>query len=815
MRGELLVLGGCATTPLASYLKALGVLRLISSADNHVSGGAADPQARGWWENERFCLRTALNRDRLLKFLLHDYAPSPIVAPWNGGSGFYPGDNRDGFGPLSANEVAERFAPISSAIRCSSSMIADFALSQRPQGAAKLHLVAALRSRLPEMALRWLDAVLALSGGGIAYPELLGTGGNDGRLDFTNNFARRLVSQKRPTGVFDAATGCPADDSEELLAGSLFGVPVAGLSSAAVGQFSPGAAGGPNGTTGYTSGSEVNAWDYVLTLEGSVMFAGAATRRHERSFAVGASAATTRSGASFPFTVRTIGAGWGGVEAADESDARAEFWAPLWNRPARSVEIESLLGEGRAVLNARTARDGLDFARAAASLGVSRGFSEFERYGFLMRSGKSYLATPIGRRPAAPSPATSLIADLDQGGWLTRVRRIARGDQPSAARRAVKRLEDAIFELTASAATAAAVERAVVALGRVSDWLSLSPKGRQAVPAPPPVLSGAWVLQADDGSAEFRIAAALATVGLPPLDARPGSELKVEGMTEPESLAVEKALDGPVGAIGTRRPAPPMAAHFSPLDEERFFYRGRLGVRRGWSGTDAPRSVVWGSGPLVPNMIAVLERRLLEASIRGLEDKPLAAATPARLADVAAFLAGDFDDARCAALVAGLVWARPAHWTSSGGQAHRRPVPFAYAALKPVFSPDRTLQAVGALAGTARMPVPPGLVARLRAGANRRDGRVTGAAVGLAMARARASGMTTPFDPARSSGRHAALDVGRTGAGVAADRLAAALLIPIGDGALTQLIRRAYPGTLPENDNVTIGNDLEDEPHAV
>ena len=48
MTGAPITLHGCAPTPLASYLKALGVLRLISSSANHVSGQAADPHARGW-----------------------------------------------------------------------------------------------------------------------------------------------------------------------------------------------------------------------------------------------------------------------------------------------------------------------------------------------------------------------------------------------------------------------------------------------------------------------------------------------------------------------------------------------------------------------------------------------------------------------------------------------------------------------------------------------------------------------------------------------------------------------------------------------
>ena len=95
--------------------------------------------------------------------------------------------------------------------------VAGLELAKRPEGAAKAELVAALRAELADAALLWLDAVLALSGGGLAYPELLGTGGNDGRLDFTNNFARRLVSRARPAGLFDVSSGEPSPDAARLL----------------------------------------------------------------------------------------------------------------------------------------------------------------------------------------------------------------------------------------------------------------------------------------------------------------------------------------------------------------------------------------------------------------------------------------------------------------------------------------------------------------------------------------------------------------------------------------------------------------------
>ena len=458
--------------------------------------------------------------------------------------------------------------------------------------------------------------------------------------------------------------------------------------------------------------------------------------------------------------MRAIGAGWGGVEAADENDARAEFWAPIWTRPARALEIDSLLGEGRAVLNQRTARDGLDFARAAASLGVNRGFHAFERFGFLMRAGRTYLATPIGRRSAAPSPGAQLVADLDAGGWLERVRRVGRNDEePGTARRAIKHLEDALFGLLAAREASREVERAILALGHVTGWLALSPSGRKAISKPPPVLSSAWIREADDGSAEFRVAAALAALGLPDLlrsaeqveAAQPEAEQRASDGADAESTQAREAPAANDSAVAPGRArsnaAPPMAAHFAPLDERSFFYRGNLGTRRAWSGDDTPPTVVWGAGPLVPNLIAVLERRLVEASTRGLEDKPLASATAARLADVAAFLSADFDDARCAALLAGLVWARPTRLRWASGQSDPAPAPFAYAALKPLFMPDPALRTAGALPATARLPVPPGLIARLRAGGDSRDGRATNTAVRLALARARAPACLLPSPP--------------------------------------------------------------------
>ena len=779
MMPERLTLHGCSPTPLASYLKALGVLRLLSSGANNVTGEPADPQVRGWWEGERFHLRTALGRGAVEKFFLHDYAPSPVIAPWNGGSGFYPKDNKDGFRPLTSEAVAERFRPFSMAIRSASETLQFLDLGVRPQGDAKANLVAMLRARLPESVLPWLDAALVLSGEGLRFPQLLGTGGNDGRLDFTNNLMRRLFSEAKPLGIFNASSGAPSPATKGLLEGALFGTPVHELTGVAVGQFWPGGAGGPNATTGYEGQPAVNPWDYVFMLEGATTFACAATRRHQSN---------AMARASFPFTVAASGAGWGGIEAADESEARAEFWAPLWTRPARFCEIEALFGEGRAVTNGRTASDGLGFARALATLGVSRGFAEFQRYGFFKRAGKNHYAAAIGRRRAEPSPGAELMADLDRGGWLRQARRFGRdGNQPASVRNAVKSLEDSLFELLAPDCSRRSIHAALGAIGRLGSWLSTSPKGREMV-APPPLLSRAWLRRADDGSPEFRIASALAGLGI----------------ASPTSGEDSRSAETQSGNFR----APPMAAHLAPLTngpgngfEGTTFFRGKwLRKRRTWASDNSPPTVVWGHGGLVANMVSVLERRLVETSIRGLADKPLGGVSFAQLSDVAAFLTGDFDDARCSDLLAGMVWAQPA-WlpTKEKESAPRRiTLPFAYAALKPIFSTNEVLERAGAIAKEGSIPIPPGLVGQLRAGGQRQDGRATDRAVRTAFSRARSSGLPSPYDPVQSGGGISPLHGGRIGVGVRPDRLAAAMLIPISDRGLSSLLRRAYPGTIPD-----------------
>ena len=778
-----LVLAGCAPTPLSSYLKAIGVLRLLSGDASHRSGLPADAGARGRWVDDCFCLTTTLDRDDLVRFFCYDYAPTPIIAPWNGGSGFYPKDNKDGYEPLVAGNVAERFTHIAETLRIAARIVRDSGLTEKPSAAQKSTLVESLRATLPEGALAWLDAALALSSDTLTYPKLLGTGGNDGRLEFTNNFLQRLISANQPVGLFDSRTGLPAVATEELCRASLFGDTTRHLLRKSPGQFSPGAAGGPNSSVGFEGGSAMNPWDFVLLLEGATAFAGAATRRHE---------ATAHAAGSFPFAVRAVGAGAPAVAETDTEDARDEFWAPLWSQPARYCELSALFAEGRAVLRGQTVRDACDFARSVATLGVNRGIDAFQRFAFHKRAGRTYIATPLRLQPVRRAGTAELLNDLDGGGWLACVRRSAgHKEAPSSLRREAKRIEDAIFDLTDPAAGPDEVQRALAAVGNLTSIAAHSAAQRERIP-PPPTLSSRWLQAADDKSPEFRVATAIASIG---------------GVVPTVSTSDTGEKHDP----RDQKPTPvPILAHIAPVHIDDHFRRACPGSSRNWLPGDSGEKIVWTGRNLKRDMIAVLQRRLLIAEGDG-NDKGLDAPTTVPLRDVAWFILGPFDDSRCAALFRGLVWAQAARGLQYGpnrnGDRSLR-TPFAYDAIKPIFTPDAALRRVGVLPPGVQLPVPPTLL-RVLSTATGRDATATNTAVDAALRRAGSSGLRSPYDAARAGGRSELRGGRYVGAGLRGDRIAAAMLIPISDRGVRGVLRSAYPDSIFE----TATHDDGGSPH--
>ena len=584
-------LKGCSPTPLAHYLKALGILRIVAEQ--------ADANALGWWKNDSFWLQSKLDEEALQRFFLSRYCPTPLVAPWNGGSGFNPKDNKDAMTAILGGN-AERFSLYRNVIvQCQT------ILSNNHTEIEKALLLQQCRNVLPDEVVTWLDAAYVLTGSGPKYPPLLGTGGNDGRLEFTNNFMQHLIAIVNPD------SGAENENSALRLSECVFGDLSNCRHRGTIGQYDPGNLGGSNSGSGFDGYSTVNSWDYVLMLEGAIMFAAASTKRLESG----------DSGVlAYPFCVRPAGIGYGSSSVTDEGSSRAEMWLPLWNEPTRFPAITTLLSEGRVETRKRKAKNGVDFARAIASLGIDRGINEFQRYGFQQRNGLAYLAIPLGRFRVKSQPgAEELLASLDN--WLDRFRRAATGKTaPARAGRALRELESSILSLC-QRGEAADIQATLIALGEAEASVAISKDLREGSMGsginPLPLLHLDWLLKGYDGSCEFRVAAAMASI-----------------------------MHDSVG---------PFRRHLEPVDHKTWKSKYPK-----WAKDATDPAIVWGNSSLTSNLCAVLNRRLVDV-MKSCKDQnssellaPLRGRLVASLTDVGRFISGEVDDDRIDALLKGL-----------------------------------------------------------------------------------------------------------------------------------------------------------------
>lgn len=470
-------LTGCTSTPFGGFLKALGVFRLVSEQ--------VSADTRGWWDGDVFVLESPLSAEELGDFFVDRYSPTPIFAPWNGGSGFYPKDNKEGIEAISAS-TDDRFAAYRRTIAICREMKEVRQGKSDDEDARRTAILRHCRNRLEDRAVEWLDACVGIAADGSrSFAPVLGTGGNEGRLDYTNNFMSKLqellIAPDKKTPVRD------------LLRNALFGVRTSGLTDGAAGQYDPGRAGGANQGVRIEEGSLTNPWDLVLTMEGAVAWASGLYRRQGVSYS---------SILCSPFTVRPRKVGYG--SAAEGDDARAEVWTPLWNRPATYREIRVLLREGRASVQGRAASNTLEFAEAACSLGVDRGIGRFVRYSLLKRRGDSYVALPAGTFPVGYRSETDRIRE-----FLAFFEKFERTGIPKGSEALRRGVESAVYQVLLTGGQER-MRELLAALGRLLRRIVTTSEARlpiRALPATP------WLEACGFAhSPEVRIAAALASL---------------------------------------------------------------------------------------------------------------------------------------------------------------------------------------------------------------------------------------------------------------------------------------------------------------
>lgn len=697
-------LEGCIATPLANYLKALGVFRIVAEQ--------VDPGATAWWEGDCLTLESTLDEPGIIAFFLREYRPTPILAPWNGGCGFYQNwdEKKNGFKSRKATEAVtaiqnatnpsfgpyreqigrakkalERFAQevdvgteirnlrekkgkenwskdrIAKAVKNYLDEYLFFDLDGKQLGiqkADKDEFVRTMRSEeLEDQALRWLDAALVLLSeqkekNRVEAP-LLGTGGNIGNSELSERFMQ-LIAEVLPLD----STGEQPANSANLLRAAVLGKNVLGLGKYAVDQFNPGKAGGANMGPGFEADFLQNPWDYILMLEGALIVTGTVTRRLR----------ALHASSAFPFSVDSAPVGFASV---GDDETRGEIWLPLWNRGCSLAELSGLLGEGRAEKGRHSAGNAVEFARAVAALGVDRGIDSFIRIQFQMRLGKNYLASVVGTFDVRYRKDTTLLDEFD--GWYKHLRDVCsrtKPKPPSSLKRCFRQLDSSVFSFC-QYGKPHSLGSVLVSLGQAERAIIASPRTAcDSYLRPLPPLSTHWLDASDDGSPEFRLACSLASI-----------RGKGEGKN----------------SIG------PLRSNMVPYD----FHRPRAAYDHVWM--DKPH-VVWQGGALVPNLMAVLRRRCMEAQRIGLPVLPLEGRYPARLDDVLAFINGDVDEQHLEEFLWGL---NAIDWKAMDAPdlaANKTPVPPAYALLKLTHA---TIRPDGSFvtATTPALPYDPGILA--------------------------------------------------------------------------------------------------------
>jgi CRISPR-associated protein Csx17 len=417
----------------------------------------------------------------------------------------------------------------------------------------------------------------------------------------------------------------PTVNSRQWLSAALFADTLVELGKSAIGQFNPGGIGGANGTQGkFEADSRVNPWDFVLMIEGTLLFAGSVTRRL---------GAISGARSVFPFSVESVAVGYGSAAANEETTdgSRAELWLPLWNEPATYAEIKHLFSEGRAQLGRRQAQNAVEFALAVNLLGVSSGVQSFARYGFLKRNGLAFLAAPLGRVEVTPRPQARLLDDPPLTAWIDSLRRACRDKDKTPARyqTALRQIDRAMFEFanrSEQGNDAKYLLEVLRALGRAEQILA---KGlafcKDKNIRPLQGLNPQWLIAAvppGDAGREFRLAASLASIM-----AEPGTDLG------------------------------PLRTHLEPVE--------RKGQWVDWS--PGSTATVWSNQELAHNLAAVLLRRLMESDQEGVKGCSLRSRVFAPVEDVIAFVNRQTNDE----ILAHLMWALAGiQWTSKEFRQH-------------------------------------------------------------------------------------------------------------------------------------------------
>jgi len=606
---QAICLDGCKTTPLSSYLKALGLLRILSKEE----------QVTASWENDRFVLRTSMSVDTIADYLLTKYNPTPIIGPWS--------YNKYESAKENLLQIIEsdrnRFKAYDETLAKMNEILTEIGIPAGKEDAKKVidknktMLLKMCRNHLPDCVVPWIDAVGIIEKDKPRYAPILGSGGNDGNFDMSENFAKNLKNML----IGD-------DKNSRMLARTALTGQESRLENITMMGHNPNGGGGPNYGNGFSGKSLSNPWEYILMMEGIVLFAGSITRRK--------SASTGK--ASFPFSSNASNVGYHTATIDDTDDgsepqSKGEIWAPVWDQPATYDEILHLFGEGRVQFGRRSAQTGVEFARAIITMGTDKGISKFQRFCMLKRKGKAYMTIGAGSFDVTNDQNADLLSELDE--WIDQFAKKIRVEKQSGSLKRLKRSLDASMIKYCSNRKKPQLLQILINVGRLERYAS-----QQVELRPLQKLTRKWLAECNDGSAEFRLAASIASI---------------QGHSSVGSIRV----------------------NIEYVKREVEWKRDKNSIYCVWKEDDT----------LIRNMERVLQRRFLDGKMSSHKTMPIHGTIPAQVGDIVQFLNGELDESKIRDLVLPLSIIENEYTSEDRSEADDRSkqIPEIYAIIKLLY----------------------------------------------------------------------------------------------------------------------------------
>lgn len=653
-KSQKIVLSGCSSETILNYLKSLGVFKVISEQ--------LDNNAMMYWKQGMLNLISKKTKDEVIEFMFNDYVPLPIVVPWSHGDFFGikkpVSQNQNSFKkPPSKSELviaylandSSRLTKYRETIEVVLNIIEDMDIdkvdinpnpSTKKSKKLKFNFLRKLRANIPEGLIDFLDVAIQLGSEEYFVNTLLGSGGgSDGNLNFGRTYMQSvwlaLPDFKGQRNQKMDKNYRKFNTKNSLLVSLLNDEKGGYILDDTPGLLSPGEVKAPNSFEGFEAKGLRNPWDLIFAIEGVTLFAGSVSRRF---------GSKTPPKSSFPFTCSLSPAGISSLILSESNNK--EIWFPIWDKPVGIRGLKSVLHEGRMEVTDRLARDGLEFARAVASLGIDRGISSFKRFGIIRdRVGQNHAGVNLDtiEVPESPRENIRLLEEIDS--WLGGLRRSCNMDSVAEVfAKNLRKIENAIFDYCKNGGVRR-LQDVLKSLGRAERDFASAGQGR---PVPPlHDISPKWISACNDNSPEYRLACSLASV-----------------------------YDKEIG---------PIRVQMEPVswgDNDKFFNKWKEGRK----------TTVWGSKNLSKNLIDILERRVLEGRRQECSYVPIDGSIRAHLSDVALFQSGMLDDTKLMDLFWGLSTVR---WYQYEHNKHNpdfdvdsdNDISGAYAMLKLLFMP--------------------------------------------------------------------------------------------------------------------------------